>query len=54
MRKAIPYEIACPTPNEIPSEETIEAIQWARNARSGKAKTETFSTPEELYADLDI
>ncbi|MDR1016697.1 MAG: type II toxin-antitoxin system RelB/DinJ family antitoxin [Coriobacteriales bacterium] len=54
MRKAIPYEIAYPTSAEIPNDETIETIQWARNARSGKAKTETFNTPEELYADLGI
>jgi predicted AAA+ superfamily ATPase len=40
--------------NDSPNEETIEAIQWARDVRAGKKQAITYDSPEEFFKDLGI
>ena len=49
MEGGIPFDVRMPRYNK----ETEEAISEARDIMSGKVKAKTYSSVEELFADLD-
>ena len=53
LRKGVPFSVTHPEQMDIPNDETLAALDWAKTYKNAGKKT-GFKSARELYQSLDI